>query len=165
MIRVRLARPDEAEELTAIAHAAKRHWGYPETWINLWRKDLTVLPAYIQENTVYVAKAGASKGGFVGIEEEAGEAQMGHLWVHPSQMGQQIGKLLVECALSYCKASGITSLVAASDPNAADFYRRLGATDCGTVDSVPAPRKLPLFRFEVNDIDLQASATEEEKCD
>ena len=42
-LHVRRAMPDEAEALTEIAHAAKRHWGYPENWIERWKANLTTL--------------------------------------------------------------------------------------------------------------------------
>ena len=32
-IEIRRAQPNDAETLTNIAHAAKRHWNYPEHWI------------------------------------------------------------------------------------------------------------------------------------
>jgi hypothetical protein len=34
------AKPEDAETLTEIAHAAKRHWDYPERWIEAWRDIL-----------------------------------------------------------------------------------------------------------------------------
>ena len=40
-VHLRRANPDEAGVLTEIAHAAKRHWSYPESWIEYWREDVT----------------------------------------------------------------------------------------------------------------------------
>jgi NAD(P)-dependent dehydrogenase (short-subunit alcohol dehydrogenase family) len=40
-IQIRKARLADSDELTAIAHAAKRYWGYPERLIHLWSLDLT----------------------------------------------------------------------------------------------------------------------------
>src|SRR5258706_11839576 len=54
-VQIRRATPDEAEALTALAHAAKRHWGYPEEWINHWRADLTITPDFIATNEVFAA--------------------------------------------------------------------------------------------------------------
>jgi hypothetical protein len=48
----------EAPELTAIAFAAKRHWGYPEAWIDLWTDELTVDGRYVEENWVFLARTG-----------------------------------------------------------------------------------------------------------
>jgi len=43
-LHIRRAVPAEAGLLTEIAHAAKRHWGYPENWIRRWKSDLTITP-------------------------------------------------------------------------------------------------------------------------
>src|ERR1700716_172238 len=50
------AKPEEADALTDIAHAAKRHWGYPERWIESWRDILTMRPQFIADNVTYCAK-------------------------------------------------------------------------------------------------------------
>ena len=44
------ATPEQAESLTQIAFAAKRYWGYPERWIELWSPILTVSPEFIEQN-------------------------------------------------------------------------------------------------------------------
>jgi|SRR5262245_16873441 len=54
-MRIVRAKPDEAEALTEIAFAAKRHWGYPEKWIESWRETLTVTPEFIASHETYVA--------------------------------------------------------------------------------------------------------------
>ncbi|MCL4530843.1 MAG: hypothetical protein M1485_06230 [Chloroflexi bacterium] len=40
-IEIRRALPEEADALTEIAIAAKRHWGYPERWIEIWMPSPT----------------------------------------------------------------------------------------------------------------------------
>src|SRR2546429_435166 len=54
-LQIRRATPDEAEALTTLAHAAKRHWGYPEEWIEQWKTDLTITPDFVANNEVFVA--------------------------------------------------------------------------------------------------------------
>ena len=31
-------------ELSRIARIAKKHWGYPEEWLDLWKEDLVITP-------------------------------------------------------------------------------------------------------------------------
>src|SRR5258708_35148126 len=66
-IQIRRAKPAEAHVLTEIAHAAKRHWGYPENWIEHWKDDLTITPEFISDNEVYVAVAGKENVGCCGL--------------------------------------------------------------------------------------------------
>lgn len=54
MIEIRRAEPEDATTLTEISHTAKRHWGYPEHWIQHWSADLTITTEFITNNEVYV---------------------------------------------------------------------------------------------------------------
>src|SRR6266849_8951699 len=49
------ARPDDAATLTDIAFAAKRHWGYPMSWIENWRDVLIVRPEFVAGHETYAA--------------------------------------------------------------------------------------------------------------
>jgi hypothetical protein len=42
------AKPEDAAALTQIAHAAKRHWDYPERWIEAWRD---ILPSRVVQKS------------------------------------------------------------------------------------------------------------------
>jgi hypothetical protein len=70
MIRYRAATTEDAAELSAVALAAKKHWGYPPAWIELWRSDLAVLPEQIEQDFLLVAETPARIAGFVGVSVE-----------------------------------------------------------------------------------------------
>jgi hypothetical protein len=61
---VRHAVPGEADALSAIAQAAKRSWGYPESWLAAWRTELTLTPEFVVTHAVYVAVEGDEIVGF-----------------------------------------------------------------------------------------------------
>ena len=42
----------ESEALTKICIESKKHWGYPEFMINMWRDELTITPRYIRNNDI-----------------------------------------------------------------------------------------------------------------
>ena len=140
----------DAHTLTKIAYAAKQYWGYPQSWMKLWQEDLTVTPQYVEENPVYCAEIDNRIVGFVGLEINQREAEIHHLWVLPEHMGLGIGRLLVDSALRHCEMNGVERLRVVSDPNAIEFYRKLGAVHQGQVESNPAPRKLPVLQFDIN---------------
>ena len=52
-ITIRPALAPEAGMLTDIAFASKRHWQYPEGWIELWAEELTITTAYIRSHEVF----------------------------------------------------------------------------------------------------------------
>lgn len=150
-VHVRPAMEDEAALLTGLARAAKASWGYPEAWLHEWKDALTLTPAYVAEHTVLVAEVGGAVVGVAALETGDGEGELAHLWVLPGWHGRGVGRTLVERALEEARTAGCRSVRIESDPNAEDFYLRLGAL---RVDRVAAPvagrrRSLPVLRVEL----------------
>jgi GNAT superfamily N-acetyltransferase len=140
---IRRAVAAEAEALSALAHAAKRHWRYPEAWISLWRRDLTLTPEFIERHPVYCAVEGDDLVGVYALVFSGADCELEHFWVAPARMGAGVGRALFEHAVERCRAIGARRLRISADPNAEGFYRRMGARRVGEVPSTPAGRTLP----------------------
>jgi GNAT superfamily N-acetyltransferase len=149
-VHVRRAVAGDADTLTRVAHAAKRHWGYPETLLALWKRDLTVTAQLIAEHPVYCAVRGSEVVGFYALSEDDGVFELEHMWVDPAHMRAGLGARLFRHATDLVRSLGGASLRIASDPNAEGFYRRMGARRVGTVPSTPAGRELPLLVIEID---------------
>ncbi|MBN1450345.1 MAG: GNAT family N-acetyltransferase [Anaerolineales bacterium] len=117
--------------LTQIAFAAKRHWGYPERWIQIWSPLLTISPEFIESHDTYVAYVGEEPVGFCAISVEGERASVEHLWVLPGNIGMGIGAALFKHMISRCKDLGVRVLEIVSDPNALGFYEHMGAKVVG----------------------------------
>ena len=148
-ISFRAALPADAATLSRIAIAAKRHWGYPDEWIELWRRELTVTPANIERDYVSIAEVSGQAAGFVSVSVAARDAEIEHLWVLPEFIGLGVGRTLLQQALDWCASRGLASLKVAADPNAIGFYLAAGGKVIGRQTSVPAPRELPVFLFSI----------------
>jgi GNAT superfamily N-acetyltransferase len=133
----------DAEALTALAHAAKRHWRYPEEWIALWRRDLTFTPEFIERHLVHCAVEGDAPVGVYALLFAGADCELEHFWIAPSRMGKGVGRALFEHAVERCRAIGARRLWITADPNAEGFYQRMGARRVGEVPSTPAGRTLP----------------------
>jgi len=69
-----------------------------------------------------------------------------HLFVEPDCVGQGIGRALWQHALAIAAGLGHRTLTVVADPNAAGFYRRMGAEPAGGQASDLEPgRILPVF--------------------
>ena len=143
------ARSADAAHLTRISRAAKRYWGYPESLLRLWRRDLTVTPGFIDRHPVYHAVHRGQAVGFYAISGTGRVRELEHMWVHPRHMGAGVGRALFAHLVQRLHAMGVRRLDVASDPNAEGFYRRMGARRLGTIASTPAGRTLPRLRFMV----------------
>jgi len=151
MMFVRRAIPTEYDTLTAIAHAAKRHWGYPEAWIAQWRDLLTITPTFAEINPVHVAMRDQTIAGFYALLIQGDRAALDHLWVLPEHMGCGAGRRLFMHALETAKAHGAHTLTIESDPHAESFYLHLGARRVGDRDASldGIPRVLPLLEVSL----------------
>ena len=149
-VMIRRSSPEEAPTLTTIALDAKRHWGYPEHWIKHWESDLTVSSDFIRDNHVYVAEEDGEICGFYALCISGNKAELEHMWVTPALIGTGVGKELFLDAMERAAQLDVSSVEISSDPNAAGFYRRMGATQIGETDSVVdgQPRKLPRLKIE-----------------
>jgi len=142
---IRRAVAADAERLTAIAHAAKRHWGYADELIELWRPDLTITPAVLADDLVCCAVRGAEIVGFYALSRADTTFVLEHMWVDPPHIGRGHGAQLFVHALDTARAQGGRVLRIAADPHAENFYQRLGAVRVGEEPSTPPGRSLPLL--------------------
>ena len=145
------AKPEDADALTEIAHAAKRHWNYPERWIEAWRDILTMRPEFIAANLAFCAMDDDNVVGFYVLTTESDGVRLDHLWIIPAAMRRGIGRALFEHATAQARNSGFDSIKIEADPNAEGFYKRMGATRAGTrVTEVGGERReLPLMEFRI----------------
>lgn len=145
------AKPEHAETLTRIAIESKRHWGYPETWIQFWLPQLTISPQYISENETWLASINDEPAGFYALREEKGLWWLDHLWVRPDAMGQGLGVFLFRHAKRRAKLCGASKLTIESDPHAQSFYEKMGARkedeSCSEVEG--HPRVLPVMEIQL----------------
>jgi GNAT superfamily N-acetyltransferase len=145
VVALRAALPAEHEALSAIARAAKAHWGYPAEWLELWRDDLAISAERIARGGVVCAARGAEPVGWAALDASADPAELEALWVHPAVMGLGIGRRLFARIAADARALGTSRLRVESDPNAEAFYLRMGARRVGDVPSLPAGRRLPVL--------------------
>ena len=121
------ARPEHADALTQIAIAGKRHWNYPESWIQLWLPLLTITPSYIAGHEIWLALADEQPVAFYSLKGDGESLWLDNLWVLPAFMGQGIGEFLFRHALIRCRKRDASVLRIESDPNAQGFYEKMGA--------------------------------------
>ena len=156
--RLQLEHADRlAPDLTRIALLAKRHWGYPEAWIQEWTPQLTFTGDDIRRHPTWGAFDGPSLVGFTTLQVAPAEAAPGteqvasleHMWLAPTHHGLGLGRRLFEALKSHAIESVVTELEVVSDPYAEGFYRKLGFLPHSTFSTTVAgePRSLPVLRL------------------
>lgn len=131
MILIRRVDPKEADALIQIALSAKRHWGYPERWMEIWTPQLTFTSSYFEKHEGWVAVHNDRPIAFYTLEDQGGIAWLENLWVTPESIGKGVGKELFIHALNLARQRGHKSLQLEADPNALGFYERMGMRRIG----------------------------------
>ena len=151
MASIRRATGDDTPTLTAIARAAKAHWGYPAEWLAGWAVELTFSPSDLERADCFVIEQDGQLLGFSATLPGVPRWTLDHVWVLPEAMGRGLGRRLVAHALDRAIAAGASGLEIESDPNAEGFYARLGARRVGW-RAVPVPgaadRRLPRLELD-----------------
>ncbi|WP_328929279.1 GNAT family N-acetyltransferase [Streptomyces sp. NBC_00190] len=154
MVKVRAARPAEAESLTQLVMRSKAHWGYGPEFLASCAPDLRIRPLDVTARRIVVAED--ERGtvlGLASLDGPAPRASLGLLFVEPSAIGRGVGRLLYQDALRRAVELGVRALVIDADPHAAGFYRAMGAVEA--VQAVGAPGGPEgLVRFEVSPVPL-----------
>jgi GNAT superfamily N-acetyltransferase len=126
MLSIERVRPEQAGELSAIALAAKAHWGYPKRWMDMWKPQLTFSPHYFEEHESWAAVEETRPIGFYTLDERNGNAWLENLWVLPESMGKRVGKALFLHAVELARSRGYKLFQLEADPNAVGFYEKMG---------------------------------------
>lgn len=141
------AESQDLADINRIIIAAKRHWNYPEAWIQQWLPDLKVDDSTLQERAFWLLK---NNGETLALASCAtlgnGAYELEDCWVDPEHMGVGAGKKLLEFVFAHLTGLSARELLIAADPNATGFYEKMGAQACGFRDSTPEGRRLPLYK-------------------
>ena len=152
-VMIRPAAPSEAEVLTGLALAGKRHWGYPEPWLEAWRGLLTITPDYVRAHVVSCAEDETGQVvGFYALERDGGRCRLEHLWLDPSLIGGGLGRRLFDHAVRAARALRAAELLIEAEPNAEGFYLHMGAVRVGETVSrlTGTERILPQLRYALS---------------
>jgi GNAT superfamily N-acetyltransferase len=142
MLALRPARPEEGAALTELCLRSKAVWGYDDAFMAACRKELTLTPASIRASHVQVAELDGRLAGMAEVKSAGATARLEKLFVEPAMLRTGTGRKLLDWATATARAAGATALVIEADPDAAEFYRHMGAVDDGLVPSGSIPGRL-----------------------
>jgi GNAT superfamily N-acetyltransferase len=151
MISIRRVNSSEAAALTQIALSAKRYWGYPEHWIDLWKPQLTFDAEYFQANESWAADMDGKPVAFYTLLDKEGIAWLDNLFVMPEYIGKGIGRMLFQHGVEVARLRGFQIFQLEADPNAVGFYKRMGMYEIGErkYELDGQPRILPLMEMRI----------------
>lgn len=145
-MNIRKARLAEENALNALCWRSKKHWGYDDTFMANAVGELTVDTALIERELVLVAEVNGVLAGVVALEpEDADTLDVAVFFVEPDLIGTGIGAALFKVMLTLAGDFGARRITILSDPNAEDFYVRMGAKRIGEQKSSSATGRILPF--------------------
>ena len=143
------------EILTEITKKSKAFWGYSEEQIQIWSPFLTVTQQYIENNSVYKLSIEDKIIGYYSfLNEEESIVKLDNLFVLPEFIGKGVGRLLMEHFFLSLDKINIHKIILHSEPNAEQFYAKLGFIKTGEIETSIKDRYMPLMELELNHIEI-----------
>ena len=143
-LTIRAPTIDELSNLSDLCFGSKAVWGYDEEFMEACRGELSFEPRDLALTPIAVAEHNGKPIGVAQVKVVDGEADLLKLFVEPSALRSGTGKALLVWVTDVAKKLGATRLTIDADPDAAPFYRRMGAYDVGEAPSGSVPgRMLP----------------------
>jgi GNAT superfamily N-acetyltransferase len=119
-------------------------WGYDNGFMEACRSELSIEPCDLRSTSIGVAEENGILVGVAQIKVVGSKADLLKLFVEPTALRSGIGRSLFAWAAELAASRGADHLVIEADPDAAPFYRRMGAHDVGLARSGSIPgRMLP----------------------
>lgn len=149
-MRIERARTSDGPELTELTIRSKSHWGYSSEQIGEWQDELTVTEDYLVQHHVYTAHDADSLIGYYALRVlDREEASLDNLFVEARLIGQGFGRKLILDALQRARDLDLKRVVLESDPNAEDFYSKVGFKQIGKLETAIEGRYLPVMSYEL----------------
>jgi GNAT superfamily N-acetyltransferase len=146
-------RPPTIDELPALGDLCMRSkavWGYDDKFMQACRDELSFKLADLQLTVIAVAEQCGKVIGVVQVKVSDGQGDLLKLFVEPERLRSGIGRRLLAWAAGVATDMGASRLFIEADPDAAPFYRRMGAVDVGLAPSSSIPgRTLPKLAVDL----------------
>jgi hypothetical protein len=136
---IRQASVSEAGILTSIAFQSKKTWNYPDHYLEIWKKELTISDDYIQANIVYCIEYQEVINGFYSLVFNPANQFFGEVFV---EEGWWLDHMFI---LPEYHISEVNIFV---DPNAVGFYEKMGAEKIRSSKSSIPGREIPVYRIK-----------------
>lgn len=133
-LTIRLARPDDRDELEALQRRASLALGEYDEQLEAYPDAIELPVGQIERGEVIVVELDGRIAGFAVVLVDNDAAELDGLFVEPELWHKGIGSALVEVAVHQARRQGLAMMVVAN-PSARLFYEKCGFTVEGAADT------------------------------
>ncbi|MCH2042897.1 MAG: GNAT family N-acetyltransferase [Saprospiraceae bacterium] len=149
-MKIERAKYTDANELTNITLRAKGHWGYSEEQLEAWKEVLTIHAVYIEQNEVYTLIQHEKIIGYYSYTRIDGDkVELDNIFLEPECIGKGYGKIMMQHFFKQIKTEHYRTVRLEADPNAEQFYQKLGFRCIDRLESSIQGRFLPIMELNL----------------
>ncbi|QLC67156.1 GNAT family N-acetyltransferase [Flavobacterium sp. LPB0248] len=138
------------EILTTITKKSKAYWGYSAEQIQKWDKNLTISQDYIRDNSTFKLLDNDFIVGYYSyVFENEKNVKLDNLFILPEYIGKGFGKYLVLDFLNRIKEEKVERIILDSEPNAEEFYSKMGFIKIGEFETSIKNRFMPIMEMKL----------------
>lgn len=143
----------DAQSLTELTIRSKSHWNYGVKQIEEWRDDLTITSDHIEQSQIYkLVGDGLLKGFYAYDHINKSDIKLTYLFIDPLYIGTGLGSILVKDFFGRIESTNYERVILDADPNAEQFYSKLGFQVIGQLKSSIKDRFLPIMEIKRDQI-------------
>ncbi|MDR6845834.1 GNAT family N-acetyltransferase [Flavobacterium granuli] len=149
-MEIKEASTNDNEVLTEITKKSKAYWGYSEEQILKWSDNLTISKDYIENNFVFkLVNNNEIVGYYSFIIKEEKNIILDNLFILPEYIGKGFGKYLMIDFLNRMKNKNFEKITLDAEPNAENFYIKIGFKKIGEFETSIKDRFMPIMEMNL----------------
>jgi ribosomal protein S18 acetylase RimI-like enzyme len=149
-MKIEKASINDNEILTEITKRSKAYWGYSEEQILKWNDNLTISKDYIENNCTFkLLNDNTIIGYYSYIIKDEKNVKLDNLFVLPDYIGKGFGKYLINDFLKRMRNEKFEKIILDSEPNAEEFYLKIGFKKIGEFETSIKNRFMPIMEMNL----------------
>lgn len=142
---------ENLKQINELLRLSKAYWGYDSEFLDRFMKKLGITQAYMEQHAIKLFYADNRLAGFFNFTfNHEGLFELDNFFLHPDYIGKGIGRKLWQACCNDAKKQRKNEFIIWSDPNAENFYLKMGCEKIGVRQSPMMPdRYPPILRYKI----------------
>ncbi|MGE8343547.1 MAG: GNAT family N-acetyltransferase [Flavobacterium sp.] len=149
-MNIQKAKIEDHIRLTEITKKSKAYWGYSDEQMKKWSNNLTITIDYIKTNPVFnLVDENQIVGYYSYLKLENNQVKLDNLFILPEYIGKGFGFFLMNDFLERMRNEKCQKIILDSEPNAEQFYQKIGFTKIGEFETSIKNRFMPIMEMNL----------------
>jgi ribosomal protein S18 acetylase RimI-like enzyme len=149
-MNIQKAKIEDHIRLTEITKKSKAYWGYSDEQMEKWNNNLTITIDYIETNSVFnLVHENQIIGYYSYLRLENNQVKLDNLFILPEYIGKGFGSFLMNDFLERMRNEKYQKIILDSEPNAEQFYQKIGFTKIGEFETSIKNRFMPIMEMNL----------------